>query len=350
MKRFLLIILLSHFTWSYGLGQVPWPKASLAEAALDSTILHASLNQFPDFREHGVYSWLILKEGKLVWETYFGPQDGMQKHDLRSATKSITALLVGIALEKGILQSVEDPIRTYLAPTYHVPPAFDSVTIHHLLSMTAGLDCDDGDRSTKGQEDRMYRKKDWTQYFLNLSRTWPVGDSLRYCTGGVVALGEILRLASGREVSALAEEWLFAPLGITDYRWSRYDRDRKIDTGGHLYLRPIDLAKLGQLVLQEGVWQDQRLVSAAWVKRCLAWMHTWPNGVGYGYLWRTTDLPHPSGKVRVHYAQGNGGQVCFVVPEADMVVVFTGKNYNSPKASIPYQIFQHAVLPAWKSP
>ena len=109
--------------------------------------------------------------------------------------------------------------------------------------MSSGLDCDDRDRSTKGQEDRMYRRQDRVRHFLELMVVYPPGEVSRYCTGGVVALGRVIAEASGLPIPEFARRHLFGPLVVRGERWSLFDKDRQTDTGGHLYLRPIDLQR-----------------------------------------------------------------------------------------------------------
>ncbi|AXW61199.1 hypothetical protein CJO94_03795 [Ralstonia solanacearum] len=124
------------------------------------------------------------------------------------------------------------------------------ITLEHLLTMRSGLACDDRDPASPGQEDRMYQERDWVRYFLELPVAAPAGTVAHYCTGGVVALGRVVAEASKQPIPTFANAVLFGPLGISNARWADFDAHRQTDTGGHLALRPRDMAKIGQLVLQ----------------------------------------------------------------------------------------------------
>ena len=136
---------------------------------------------------------------------------------------------------------------------------------------------------------------------------------------------------------------LFAPLGINNYRWSRFDKKQKVDTGGHLYLTPQGMMKIGMLVSQRGTWEEQQLVSESWVAESTA-PHTNINGNPYGYLWWRNEFQLGQNQVVVLSARGNGGQVIFVVPGYDLVSVFTAGYYNSDDTQAVYDIFFRAIL------
>jgi CubicO group peptidase (beta-lactamase class C family) len=193
----------------------------------------------------------------------------------------------------------------------------------------------------------MYRARDWTRHFLELARTDPPGTHTRYCTGGVIALGRIVAAASGRSIAEFAAEHLFAPLGIHAYAWRRFDHGRQTDTGGHLRLRPRALAKLGQLVLQRGVWDQGDIVSGAWIDASTA-VHTRfdADRRPYGYLWWRVQAQLGPRTIDIIYAEGNGGQYIFIAPALDLVVVFTGSNYDDPAAARPFALLGEYILPA----
>jgi CubicO group peptidase (beta-lactamase class C family) len=326
-----------------------WPTAAPGDVGMEGEALRRAVEALRRDRDHELHSLLVVRRGRLVVEEYWRGHDRDTLHDLRSATKSITSLLTGIALDRGLLPGVAAPVLPYLAPPearQALGPAKGAITVEHLLTMRSGLDCDDRDRKSPGHEDRMYRSRDWVQFFLDLRAVRPPGAEAHYCTGGVVALGRVLAAAGGRPVPELAQEFLWNPLGITEARWSRFDGGRQTDTGGHLSLRPRDLAKLGQLVLQQGWWQGRQVVSRAWIETSTAEQTRIDDGKPYGYLWWLVGAQVGPRKLRVVFAQGNGGQVLFVVPELELVAVFTGGAYNSPKAGLPLQVFGAAILPA----
>lgn len=322
----------------------PLPLASPESSGIEASDLEGLLRQM-DGGEHELHSLLIARRGALVFEEYFNGHTSSNPHDIRSATKSVTSLLVGIAIERGVLSGVDAPMMRHLAPAYPGVPDKTDIRLRHLLTMRSGLDCDDGDPSTRGQEDRMYRSVDWVSYFLSLERSFPPGDSTRYCTGGVVALGAVIAEASGRDLAEFADEALFEPLGIRNYRWARFDDGKRVDAGGHLFLTPRAMVKIGLLVLQNGDWHGRSLVSASWVAESTR-AQTMLRGVPYGYLWWSSSLRYGTKSVDVIWASGNGGQTIFVVPEYELVSVITAGYFNSDRAQSVFEIFRNVVLPS----
>ena len=330
------------------LGQDTYlPHASLLSVQMDTSIMNSMAKQIEQQEKHKLYSILVARHGQLVFEKYYNGYTRDTPVDIRSATKSITSLLIGIALDKGVLSDVERPIMDHLRDAYPTVHDKDALTLRHLLTMSAGLDCNDHDRRTRGQEDRMYRSQDWVDYFLSLSSVYPPGDTTRYCTGGVVALGEVIAQASSKSVAAFAEQHLFDPLEIENYQWATFDEGTKVDTGGHLHITPQGMAKVGLLVLQQGRWHNEALVPAAWIQRSTE-PQTHVDGNPYGFLWWISMVPYGSKTVKVIMARGNGGQAIFIVPEYDLVAVTTAGYYNSEKARIPFDLFFGAILPAVK--
>ena len=321
------------------------PTAEPAEVGLDPNVLASLSQQIAAKSRHDLHSLLVLRHGRLAFEQYYNGHSRDTPHDLRSATKSITSLLTGIAIESQAIESLESPIMDYLADEYPEVQDKDHLTVRHLLTMSSGLDCNDRDRKTKGQEDRMYRSKDWVRYFLSLKPTLPAGEKSFYCTGGVVALGEVVAKATGTSFERFADDALFGPLGIRNYRWATFDQDRKVDSGGHLLLTPQAMAKIGLLVLQKGQWQGKQLVPESWIELSTQ-EQTQVDGQPYGFLWWQTRLSYGDRTLNAVTARGNGGQLIFVLPELDMVVVTTAGYYNSEKSRLGYELLYRAIVPA----
>jgi len=329
-------------------GNDGWVTAHLAEKEIDTTTIFSFFRTMSSEKGHGIHSILLFKNQHLVLEEYYGKYNASETHDIRSATKSITALLVGIALDKGFLQSIDDPINKYLShyqPFKNPDARKDKITIRHLLTMSAGWECNDWDKKSDGQEDKMYRKKDWIRFVLDLPMENNPGDTSLYCTGGVVVLGEIIHHASGMKADEFSRKYLFQPLGIENYHWSYFGKKDKVDTGGHLYLTPRDMAKIGQLVLNKGEWNGQQLVSSSWINM-ITDIHTQIGNMKYGFLWWSIPFKIQGEEVTSICATGNGGQYIMIFPTLDLICVFTGKNYNSPKAQLPFHVMNKIMLPA----
>lgn len=361
MKKTMLVCLLMLATQACGGGaagssgpvQAPenpnekWTLATPAEVGMDPVLLGKAVSDLPTPKEHGLASMLVLRHGKPIMEQYWNGYDRNSMHDLRSATKSITSLLTGIAIDQGKLSGVDEPIKTRLAAAYpNAPGLARDITLKHLLTMRSGLACDDRDPGSPGNEENMYPKTDWVSFFVNLPAAAPPDTQTHYCTAGVVTLGRVLAEASGRAIPDFAATNLFAPIGIVTTRWADFDNHKQTDTGGHLYLRPRDMAKLGQLVLQHGMWDGRQVVSAAWIAQATSYQTLMDEAFGYGYLWWLRKQTYAGQPVTLHYTHGNGGQYIIVIPELDLVAVFAGENYNSDKAARPFQIMQDYVLPS----
>lgn len=324
--------------------QDAWTLVAPAETGMDGARLDQAAASLP--ANHGLASMLVLRHGRPVFEKYWNGYDKDTLHDLRSATKSITSLMVGVAIDQGMLGGVDEPIATHLAGPYPAAPALKAgIRLSDLLTMRSGLACNDFDGASPGKEEKMYDAPDWVRFFLDLPVKSAPGTATFYCTGGVVTLGRVVAEASKRPIPEFAATYLFTPLGIRDARWALFDGNRQTDTGGHLRLRPRDMARIGQLVLQQGQWNGRQLVSAAWIAQATA-THAAIGDANYGYLWWKRTFKIGGRDVEVNYADGNGGQFIFVVPALDLVAVFTGENYNSPKAQQGAQLLVDYIMPA----
>jgi CubicO group peptidase (beta-lactamase class C family) len=271
--------------------------------------------------------------------------------DLRSATKSITAILIGIAIDKGAIPSVQSKVMDLL-PTrrtaFENDPRKAAMTLEDLLTMRSGLDCNDWDPKSPGQEDKMYRQEDWVAFWSELKMRTDPGKEFSYCTGNAVALGEILSAAVSMSVDAFALKNLFIPLEARRAEWKYYDNKRGVDSGGHLRLDPDDLLKIGEVVLARGMYKQTRIVSAAWIDAMTQERTSIPNvNQRYGYLWWLDHTKDPSlPQTRLLWAQGNGGSFLIVMPELRSVIAVTGTRFNKPDMLEPMFWLRDRLLPA----
>jgi CubicO group peptidase (beta-lactamase class C family) len=297
-----------------------------------------------------VLSFHLLRDGRLFAQA--GDETTRRAPpDLRSATKSITALLVGIALERGHIPSLQSRVADLL-PEYGAALQTDerkaAMTLEDLLTMRSGLDCDDWQSQSPGHEDTMYEKRDWLAFWAAVPAREKPGTRFSYCTGNVIALGAIVARGSGMRLDEFASRHLFAPLGIESAKWESWHRGKEIDSGGHLRLSGRDFAKIGELVLAQGEWQGKRIVSKDWVVRMTA-AHTEIPGrkQRYGYLWWVDETSQPGlPKTRILMAMGNGGNLLIVMPELSTVAAFTGKRFNQQNALEPLVWIRDRILPA----
>jgi len=222
----------------------------------------------------------------------------------------------------------------------------EKITIKHLLTMSSGLDCNDWDKKSKGQEDKVYKKKDWLQYTLNLPMVNEPGTVSNYCSMGAVLIAEIISQASGMTIDKFAEQYLFKSLGINNVSWGHTSNKKIIPSGKRLYMTSRDMAKIGQLILNKGKWNEKQIVSKKWIEESTT-PKTKITGIDYGYLWWNIPFKANEKIFISKTALGNGGQYIMVLPELDMVAVFTGKAYNSQEDKLPFSIMTDIILPTF---
>lgn len=305
-------------------------------------------------QHEGIESFIMRVNGEIVGRAVTSSYRSNRPPDLRSATKSITALLIGIAIDQGKIPSVREKASTFL-PAHTEIFAQDArkaqITIEDLLTMRSGLDCNDWDLKSPGQEDKLYQQQDWVAAWAALPMRTEPGKEFSYCTGNVIALGEILATAAGISADAFAIRHLFAPLGFERAEWSYWDNKRGVDTGGHLRVTPDDLLKIGELVLAGGTYRGARIVSEGWIDAMTQDHTSIPNmGQRYGYLWwldHTKDAQLPSTKL--WWAQGNGGTFLIVMPDLNSVIAITGTRFNRADAVEPMVWLRDRLLPAMKN-
>jgi CubicO group peptidase (beta-lactamase class C family) len=264
---------------------------------------------------------------------YFKRFDGKaegQPVDIRSAGKSLTALAVGMAIADGKLEGVDVQVWPYLGASRGEP--FDSITVSDLLGMSSALACDDRDRKSPGQEEKMYRTRIWREFALNLpardyARDGRGEGSFSYCTVGVFLLGQVVQKATGERFDAYVQRRLFDPLGIAGVDWTR-SRSSEVQSGGQLTIDAASLLKIGRLVLDRGAWDGQQILPRAWIADMLTPRHELSEFVHYGSLWWSTPILSPRGAESAWMMKGNGGNIVAVVPGYDAVLVVQATNYN----------------------
>lgn len=289
-----------------------WPVSTPEEQGLDAAGLEAAESAIQEQRLD-VHSFLVIRNGSIVWEEYYAGYKLASRHEIFSITKSFIATLVGMAIDQELIRGVEVPVSELLPEYFEdADPVKAGMTLEDILTMTSGLGWVESDSAFSS----LYRSPDWTGYMLGLDMADPPGEQWGYCSGCSHILSAILQRATGMNTQEFARLSLLEPLGITSYDWETDSQGLAIGGWG-LRLTPRDMARLGLLYLQEGEWNGEQLVPADWIVQAVQ-THVQANGAyGYGYQWWT----YPQGEA--YLARGRGGQLVFVSPRHDLIVVFT---------------------------
>ena len=293
-----------------------------------------------DFKKIG--SVLVARNGKVVYESYFDGEASTLR-DTRSATKTITGALIGIAIQEKKLSGVNARVLELLPERarkiQNPDPRKDKITVEDFLTMSSALECDDWNDASRGNEERMYPIEDWAQFILDLPVRGRMqlgehpdppkyGRYFSYCTGGVFVLSEAIEKATTMRTDRYAQEKLFGPLGITDATWV-YSPLHVPQTGGGLRLTSRDLLKIAELYRNGGLWQGRRILDEAWVKASTQPHAQIDDQTEYGYLWWLKTFKSAGKGYPAYFMSGNGGNKVAVIPALDMAVVITSTNYNT---------------------
>ena len=299
-----------------------------------------------------VHAILIARHGKLVLEEYFHGYNGEQPHATRSAGKSVTTTLVGMAIHQGLL-TLDTPVYQSLYGG-QVPAGLDDravrMTLEHLITMTPGWACDDADSNSPGNEDVMQNQEeqpDWRQYTLDLPMAHEPGSHAAYCSASQNMAGGVLAKVTDQWLPDIFIQHFADPLQIGLYHMNLTPAGRGYGGGG-LFIKPRDFLKLGQLYLDNGNWNGRQLLSPAWVKAASTVQNKiWEESYGYG--WWVFSYPYRGGKVKAFYAGGNGGQYVIVIPELRLNIAGFGGNYNQKVMhKVKYEYVRDYILPAIK--
>ena len=338
-----------------------WVVATPPEVGLDATRL-AGLDKFlRQWPGHNVHAVVVVRRGTLVFERYFSGRvrrwmewsnsvrfSPTEKHDIRSISKSVTSLLIGVAVSEDRFPPLDSPVIDYF-PEYADlrTPENRRITFRHLLTMSHGLQWDESRnwKSRANNERQLLEANDPCRYVLEQKMVLPPGASFNYSGGATSLLAAALAKAVGRSIDVYAREKLFEPLGITDVEWLGSAGSAEVAAFAGLRLRPRDLAKLGQLVADEGRWNGRQILSASWIDESTTpRMNAEGHGaLYYGYHWWLGRSLLNGRELTWTAAIGSGGQRLFIVPALDLVVAVNAFNYRS---HIPIAILNRFVMPA----
>jgi CubicO group peptidase (beta-lactamase class C family) len=329
-----------------------YPKQDL----LNSLNVAIGRGEYPN-----IDSIVLSENGRVIYEKYFNGLTQDSVNDTRSSFKSITSLLMGIAIDKGFIKRVDQKVYSFF-PEYESYSNWDSrkanMTIRDLLEMKSGYDCEEWD-DTKDCEEKMMASDDWVKFSLDLPMSHDPGTVWAYSSSNAMVLGGIIAGASKMPISEFADKFLFQPLGIKQYRWTKDPRGHGM-TAGSFYMLPSDMLKIGELVLNKGFWRGKRIVSGKWIEEAIRPItkienfsnvkisrteSAIPEPTYYGYTWYNEEMRTNTFKHNVVFASGNGGQYIMIISDLKLVAVFTGHSYNSWKSKLPFEVLIKYVLP-----
>lgn len=304
-------------------------------------------------------SLLVMRDDETIFEAYYDDGNAETLRNTRSVTKTITGMLVGIAIGQGAIASEQDTVLSYFGfEPDNQDPRKTAMTIDALLSMSGPLECNDQNPWSRGHEERMYTIEDWPRFFLDLPirgiPAWdskpedsPYGRAFSYCTAGVSTLGALVENATNQKLEDFAKTNLFAPIGIKNAKW-QFSPLGLAQGGGGLELSTRSLAKLGRLYLDGGIARGKQIVPVDWVEKSITPKADVPgrNGTEYGYLWWLQDYTVGDHTYAAAAMNGNGGNKVVIVPELDLVAVITTTNFGQGNAhALSDRLVQDLILP-----
>lgn len=300
------------------------------------------------------HSVLIAKNNKLLYEAYFGGNDAATPHDMRSASKSISSALIGMAIDKHILRDTAQKLIDLVPPAYQRlmrERQKKAISIGNLLTMSSGLDAVDFgvDRKSAGSEDNYQSTANWAKTVLEAPMINNPGTHANYGSANPYLLGFALATQLGPRTLGFIDDNLFRALGISNYI---IQQDEKANPyfGGGTFMRSRDMLKFGLLYANKGQWQGKQLLSQDWVnasfKNYLT-LENHPEKNGYGFLWWHYHYRVGNRTIESIEARGAGGQYIFIFPALDLVVVITSGNFRNGRVWQPEKIVEQYILPAF---
>ena len=316
-----------------------WLTGTLEEANIDRAGIERLIQLLLDAPMDSagtpkIHALLIARHGKLVLEEYFHGEHRERLHQIYSAGKSVSAIIVGAAMQAGAPLTASSRVYQVMnggSVPSGLEPGKREMTLEHLLTMSSGYFCDDENDDAPGNESRMQtqtEEPDFYRYTMKVPLATPPGEKAVYCSASAdLALGMVGR-ATGESQLDTFDRLIAVPLKIRRYSWWIVPSGNPYGAGGNAFLAR-DFMKFGQLMLNGGTWQGRRILSREFVARASAPLyHLW--GWQYGYLWWGLDYPYKNRTVHAFFAGGSGGQVVIVVPALDLVIATFGGNYFSP--------------------
>jgi len=350
---FLFSLLLFLFNCTEDNPVAPAPSPITTGSILDSAIINNLISKI-DAGDYGeIHSLLIYKDDTLIVNKYFRGYNGEDLHVCYSVTKSVASAMIGIAIEDGYINSVDDTLLNFFPEYQNIQNPGEwksSITLSHILAMSAGFRWDEFTLPyTDPNNDvrKLIESNDWIKYVLDLPVIYQPGIYFTYNSGCSTLLAGILLNKTGMNAKTFGMNNLLNPLGIDKWFWEQ-GPNNITNTFGGLELRPVDMIKFGRLYLQRGNWNGEQIIHKSWIDFSTSTKVGISNTYEYTYQWwRYTNASSTGQALQVndvYFALGWGGQHIFVVPHLNMVVVATAGNFDT--GHEPRYFFKDYILPA----
>ena len=318
-----------------------WLNTTPEEQGMNSNSLNR-IDEIINENDIMIHSVIVVRNGYIVYEKYYHYSSQYAGHTIQSCTKSFMSALIGIAIDMGYIDNVNQSVIDFF-PNYTIDnwdPRKENITLEHLLTMSSGLEFHEVDIPYEEPENdlfAMYRSSNMWQYVLDRPMEYDPGEHWSYNSGGIELLGGVIEQSTGYSVADFAEEFLFAPIGIDHFTWWSPTASRQYGCGGGLYLKPRDMARFGYLYLNEGNWNGTQVVSSDWVNVSTSMYYDTGGWYHYGYTW--WGVPGQT----FYEATGHYEQKIYVLPEEDIVVVFTGNIQDADWHPTDYFVMEHVI-------
>ncbi|MFY0591066.1 serine hydrolase domain-containing protein [Roseivirga sp.] len=319
-------------------GQMPpvpnLPSISLEDAGLNRDSMNALIDDIYNFDNSDFTGLVIIKDHKLVTEWHFNTYWRNQILDIRSAGKSISSLLLGVAMKEGLVERLDQDVYSFFSKEKYpdIHEDLKKIKISHLLDMASGLDADTDRSETPGHAVNWSGGEEWVQYILSVPLADKPGEKWVYADINAALVGAIIEETSGMSLRDFANEKVFKPLGIKQFYWYTNETNQTV-AAGTLYISTLDFAKLGVLVANNGKWADKQIVQPEYIKKLIASRNFdltdyWEQTDAYGMLWYKKSRTINGRKFDYLWASGRGGNQLIVIPNENMVIALTSTAYG----------------------
>jgi CubicO group peptidase (beta-lactamase class C family) len=333
-----LISLLLFSLSIFGFAQRPpikdLPAINLEDAGFSQDSLNALDEFIEGFEQNDFTGMVVIKDHQIAIEYFYTNNWRTDINDVRSTGKSFTSLLLGIAIQDGLVENLEQDVYSFFSkekyPMLHED--YKKVKIKHLLNMASGLDANSDDYETLGHAGRWMGKDEWLTYLLGISQTNKADEKWVYADINAALIGAIIEEKSGMSLKDYADKKVFKPLGITKYFWYTNPANQTV-AAGTLFLSTLDFAKLGVLVANAGKWADQQIIPKDYIELLInskgisepALASLWDS---YSMFWYKTKGSYKGKEIDYLWASGNGGNQLIVIPKEKMVIALTATAYG----------------------